>query len=55
MTPQETWQQRGFNDYPRCDLYPYRDAHGRRCEIWYLRGWHRASRINAMGGLEFEE
>lgn len=56
MTPQEKWQQRGRNDYPRHDLYPYRDKHGPRTEIWYLRGWRKARRVAEIDRfLELEE
>ncbi len=42
------WEHRGFIDYPNCDLYPYRDKYGPRCEKWYLTGWHKSARITEL-------
>ena len=35
------WEQRGYCDYPRCDLYPFRDTHSEAEEKEYLTGWNK--------------
>lgn len=50
------WEQRGYADYPRHDLYPNRDKYGPRIEKRYLTGWHKRCRYEEIhGSRELDE